>query len=50
MKHTFIFFDDKFPFIAHTDWNHFSVLPQWIDRMVEIIEYKVIDKHGKKIQ
>jgi hypothetical protein len=49
-KHTWVFFDDDFSMIAHVGQTGFSVLPQWLDRVEDYLEFKVIDKHGNKIK
>ena len=49
VKHTWVFFDDCFSMIAHVGQNGFSVLPEWLDRMQDYKEYRVIDKHGRMI-
>jgi hypothetical protein len=49
-KHTWVFFDDKFSLIAHAGKNGFSILPEWLDRVEDYLEYKVIDKHGQRIR
>ena len=50
VKHTWVFFDDRFSMIAHVGYNGFSVLPEWLDRMLDYQEYRVIDRHGNKIK
>ena len=50
VKHTWVFFDDQFSMIAHVGYNGFSVLPDWLDRMLDYREYRVIDRHGNKIK
>jgi hypothetical protein len=49
-KHTWVFFDDDFSMIAHVGQTGFSVLPQWLDRVEDYLEFKVIDKHGNRIK
>jgi len=49
VKNTWVFFDDKFSMIAHVGKNGFSILPDWLDRILDYKEYKVINKHGKRI-
>jgi len=36
--------------IVHTGWTGFSLLPEWIDRMEDYREYRVVNKHGKEIK
>lgn len=50
VKHTWVFFDDKFSMIAHVGQNGFSILPDWLDRVEDYLEYKVVNKHGKEIK
>ena len=50
VKHTWVFFDDGFSMIAHVGQNGFSVLPNWLDRILDYREYRVIDRHGNKIK
>ena len=50
VKHTWVFFDDRFSMIAHVGQNGFSVLPQWLDRVLDYREYRVINRHGKEIK
>ena len=50
VKNTFIFFDDKFSLITASSYNAVSILPEWLDRILEIEEFRVIDRHGKKIR
>lgn len=50
VKNTWVFFDDKFSMIVHTGWTGFSLLPEWIDRMEDYLEYRVVNKHGKEIK
>jgi len=50
VKNTWVFFDDHFSLIAHVGYNGFSLLPEWVDRMIEYCEYKVINRHGEKIK
>jgi len=45
-----VFFDDKFSMIAHVGQNGFSILPDWLDRVEDYLEYKVVNKHGKEIK
>ena len=39
MTQTFLFFDDMFPMIFHTDRTRFSLLPKWENRVIEIKEF-----------
>lgn len=48
--HTFLFFDDGFPMIFHVPIGDFCLLPEWENRVKEMKEYKVINKHGKEIK
>ena len=48
-KHTWVFFDDSFSLIAHVGIKGFSILPHWINRVKDIKQFKVIDKHGRRI-
>ena len=50
VKHTWVFFDDHFSMIAHVGYNGFSLLPDWLDRMIEYKEYRVVNRHGEKIK
>ena len=50
VKHTWVFFDDKFSMIAHVGSNGFSILTDWLDRVEDYLEYKVVNKHGKEIK
>jgi len=50
VKHTWVFFDDRFSMIAHVGQNGFSILPDWLDRMQDYKEYRVINRHGKEIK
>jgi len=50
VKHTWVFFDDRFSMIAHVGYNGFSILPDWLDRMQDYKEYRVINRHGKEIK
>jgi len=36
--------------IAHVGQNGFSILPEWLERMLDYKEYRVIDRHGKEIK
>ena len=50
VKNTWVFFDDKFSMIAHVGYNGFSILPDWLDRVQDYKEYRVINRHGEKIK
>ena len=50
VKNTWVFFDDKFSMIAHVGYNGFSLMPEWLDRMIEYKEYRTINRHGEKIK
>lgn len=50
IKNTWVFFDDHFSMIAHTGYNGFSLLPDWLGRMIEYKEYRVVNRHGEKIK
>ena len=50
VKHTWVFFDDKFSMIAHVGQNGFSILPDWLDRVKNYKEYRVINRHGEEIK
>ena len=50
VKHTWVFFDDRFSMIAHVGQNGFSILPEWLERMLDYKEYRVINRHGEDIK
>ena len=50
VKNTWVFFDDDFSLIAHTGYNGFSLLPEWLERMEQYREYRTINRHGEKIK
>ena len=50
VKNTWVFFDDQFSMIAHVGQNGFSILPEWLGRMLDYKEYRVVNRHGEKIK
>jgi len=40
MVKTFVFFNDKFSLCVSANQQGFSLLPQWINRVIEIKEYQ----------
>ena len=50
VKNTWVFFDDRFSMIAHVGQNGFSILPEWLERMLDYKEYRVINRHGEEIK
>ena len=50
VKHTWVFFNDRFSMIAHVGSTGFSILPEWLDRMIDYKEYRVIDRKGREIR
>ena len=50
VKNTWVFFDDRFSMIAHVGYNGFSILPDWLDRVQDYKEYRVINRHGERIK
>lgn len=50
VKNTWVFFDDHFSLIAHVGYNGFSLLPEWLDKMIDYREYRVVNRHGEEIK
>ena len=50
IRHTMFFFDDKFPMIAHCEPEMVTILPEWVDRVKEVIPFATTSKTGKEIK
>ena len=50
IRHTMFFFDDLFPMIAHVEPEMICILPEWVDRVKEVIPFAVTSKTGKEIK
>ena len=44
------FFDDMFPMIAHVEPEFVCLLPEWVDRVKEVIPFATTSKTGKEIK
>lgn len=50
IRNTMFFFDDMFSMIAHVEPEMVSILPEWVDRVKEVIPFRVTTKDGKEIK
>jgi hypothetical protein len=50
IRHTMFFFDDMFPMITHVEPEMVCILPEWVDRVKEVIPFNVTTKQGKEIK